>query len=137
MEPDASTLRRPDGGRWCDLAGAVLLAGDARNLPEMQRIAAALSEAAHVTVLVEAAVASQVEPFAAGGSARVSWLVRSDAERLRPRGERLAAAIHAWCAEWACAGDGAPPMCTVWLGAHTPARIVRMTRALLPAPPAS
>lgn len=134
MESDATPLRRPDGGRWCDLGGAVLLAGDARNLPEMRRIAAALSPAAHVTVLVEAAVASQVEPLPAGGAARVTWFVRSDGEGMRPRGERLATAIHAWCAEWACAADGSDPVCTVWLGARTPSRIVRMTRALLPTP---
>lgn len=133
MSPDASALRRPDGGLWCELEGAVLLGGDVRNLPEMRRIAGALTDAAHVTVLVEAPVASQVEEFAASRSgARVSWLVRSDGATVRPRGERLAAAIHAWCAEWACAPAGEATACTVWLGARTPARIVRMTQALLP-----
>jgi len=130
MTPDAVPLRRPDGGRWCDLEGAVLLGGDARNLPEMRRIAAALSPAAHATVLIEVDGADQVAPFD-GGAARVSWLDRKGVGGLRPRGERLAAAIHAWCAEWGC---GEAPVCTVWLGARTPSRIVRMTRALLPQP---
>lgn len=120
--------RRPDGGLWRDLEGAVLLGGDARNLPEMRRIVGALSPRAHVTVLIEAAADAQVEPFPAG-DARVCWLVRTAPGGLRPRGERLGAAIHAWCAEWAC---GEAPVCTVWLAARTPARVVRMTRALLP-----
>lgn len=128
MSSDAASLRRPDGGRWCDLQGAVLLGGDARNVAEMRRIAAALSPAAHATVLVEVCDTTEVVAFDAG-PARVSWLDRTGGGGLRPRGERLATAIHAWCAEWAC-GDA--PVCTVWLGARTPARIVRMTRALLP-----
>ncbi|MDQ1075971.1 MULTISPECIES: hypothetical protein [Microbacterium] len=130
MTPDAEHLRRPDGGCWCELEGAVLLGGDARNLPEMRRIAAALSPAAHVTIAIEMSGVREVEPFDAG-DARVSWLDRSVGGRIRPRGERLAQAIHAWCAEWAC---GESPVCTVWLGARTPTRIVRMTQALLPAP---
>lgn len=128
MLPDDSSLRRPDGGRWCDLEGAVLLGGDARNVPEMRRIAAALSPEAHATVLVEISGAGEIDPFDAP-SARVSWLDRTIDGELRPRGERLATAIHAWCAEWAC---GEAPVCTVWLGARTPSRIVRMTRAMLP-----
>lgn len=123
------SLRRPDGGRWCDLEGAVLLGGDARNTPEMRRIAAALSPGAHATVLVEICGAGEIEAFDAP-AARVSWLDRTIDGELRPRGERLATAIHAWCAEWAC---GEAPVCTVWLGARTPSRIVRMTRAMLPA----
>lgn len=130
MTPDAARLRRPDGGRWSELEGAVLLGGDARNLPEMRRIAAALSPGAHVTIVIETPEAREIESFDAG-DARVSWLVRSVGDGVRPRGERLAQAIHAWCAEWAC-GDS--PVCTVWLGARTPTRIVRMTQALLPAP---
>lgn len=128
MTTDATSPRRPDGGRWCDLEGAVLLGGDARNVVEMQRIAAALSPAAHVTVLVEVNDAREVGAIEAD-AARVTWLDRTLDGGLRPRGERLAQAIHAWCAEWAC---GEAPVCTVWLGARTPARIVRMTRALLP-----
>ena len=73
MTPDAASLRRPDGGRWCDLEGAVLLGGDARNLPAMQRIAAALTPAAHLTVLVEVNGSGEVGVFDAG-EARVSWL---------------------------------------------------------------
>jgi len=119
-----SSLRRPDGGLWSDLDGAVLLAGGAGDLAGMRRIAAALSPRAHATVLVEAADAPSPERLDALG-ARVTWLVRGD----RRHGERLAAAIHAWCAEWSCPGG---PVCTVWLAARTPARIVRMTRALLP-----
>lgn len=130
MSPNPSSARRPDGGRWSDLEGAVLLGGDAQNVPEMRRIAAALSPAAHLTVLVEVCGWEQVGVIDAG-EGRVSWLDRTIAGELRPRGERLAAAIHAWCAEWAC-GDA--PVCTVWLGARTPSRIVRMTRALLPEP---
>jgi NADPH-dependent ferric siderophore reductase len=130
MTPDAASLRRPDGGRWCDLEGAVLLGGDAQNLPEMRRIAAALSPAAHVTVLVEVCGSAQVGIIDAR-EGRVSWLDRTVDGGLRPRGERLAQAIHAWCAEWACGDD---PVCTVWLGARTPSRIVRMTQALLPEP---
>lgn len=129
MSPDAASLRRPDGGRWGDLEGAVLLGGDARNLAEMRRIAAALSPAVHATVVIEVDGADQIAPFD-GGGARVSWLDRAGAGGARPRGERLAAAIHAWCAEWGC---GEAPVCTVWLGARTPSRIVRMTQALLPA----
>lgn len=106
----------------------MLLGGDARNVVEMQRIAAALSPAAHVTVLVEVNDARDVGAIEAD-AARVTWLDRTLDGELRPRGERLAQAIHAWCAEWAC---GEAPVCTVWLGARTPARIVRMTRALLP-----
>lgn len=108
----------------------MLLGGDAQNLPEMRRIAAALSPAAHLTVLVEVCGSSQVGVIDAR-EGRVSWLDRSVEGGYRPRGERLAQAIHAWCAEWAC---GEAPMCTVWLGARTPSRIVRMTRALLPGP---
>jgi len=130
MSSDASSLRRPDGGLWRDLGGAVLLGGDALNVPEMRRIAAALSPEAHVTVLVEACGTDR-EGLIDAGDGRVTWLDRSSDGELRPRGERLAAAIHAWCAEWAC-GDA--PVCTVWLGARTPTRIVRMTRALLPEP---
>lgn len=131
MSPDAAALRRPDGGRWCDLEGAVLLGGDARNLPQMQQIVAALSPEVHATVLIEIEAIAQMRPVDAPPAARVSWLDRSLEGELRPRGERLAAAIHAWCNEWAC-GDA--PVCTVWLGARTPSRIVRMTRALLPEP---
>lgn len=130
MSTNPEPLRRPDGGLWCDLEGAVLLGGDARNIPEMRRIAAALSPAAHVTVVVEVCGSEQVGLIDAG-EGRVSWLDRSLEGELRPRGERLAQAIHAWCAEWACGDDA---VCTVWLGARTPARIVRMTRALLPEP---
>jgi len=130
MSSDTSSLRRPDGGLWSDLGGAVLLGGDALNLPEMRRIAAALSPAAHVTVLVEAFGANSAGLIDAGDG-RVTWLDRSAGGVVRPRGERLAAGIHAWCAEWAC---GEAPVCTVWLGARTPSRIVRMTRALLPEP---
>ncbi|KTR95723.1 hypothetical protein NS220_04885 [Microbacterium testaceum] len=128
MTPDATSLRRPDGGRWCDLEGAVFLGGDARNLGEMRRIAAALSPETHLTVAVEVCGWEQVGLLDAGDG-RVSWLDRTIDGTLRPRGERLAAAIHAWCAEWACGDD---PVCTVWLGARTPTRIVRMTQALLP-----
>lgn len=130
MSTNPEPLRRPDGGLWCDLEGAVLLGGDARNIPEMRRIAAALSPAAHVTVVVEVCGSEQVGLIDAG-EGRVSWLDRSLEGELRPRGERLAQAIHAWCAEWACGDDA---VCTVWLGARTPARIVRMTQALLPEP---
>lgn len=108
----------------------MLLGGDAQNLPEMRRIAAALSPAAHVTVLVEVCGSAQVGIIDAR-EGRVSWLDRSVDGGFRPRGERLAQAIHAWCAEWACGDD---PVCTVWLGARTPSRIVRMTQALLPEP---
>ncbi|KTS07632.1 hypothetical protein [Microbacterium testaceum] len=129
MSLDATPLRRPDGGRWSDLGGAVLLGGDARNLPEMRRIASALSPSVHLTVVVEICGREQVGVIDAGDG-RVSWLDRATDGAIRPRGERLAAAIHAWCAEWAC---GEAPVCTVWLGARTPTRIVRMTQALLPA----
>ena len=128
MSSDGPSLRRPDGGRWCDLEGAVLLGGDARNVPDLRRIVAALSPEAHATVLVEVCGVGEIEAFDAP-SARVSWLDRTLDGELRPRGERLAAAIHAWCAEWSC---GEAPVCTVWLGARTPSRIVRMTRAMLP-----
>jgi len=128
MSSDGPSLRRPDGGRWCDLEGAVLLGGDARNVPDMRRIVASLSPEAHATVLVEVRGVGEIEAFDAP-SARVSWLDRTLDGELRPRGERLAAAIHAWCAEWSC---GEAPVCTVWLGARTPSRIVRMTRAMLP-----
>ncbi len=130
MALDPRVLRRPDGGLWSDLEGAVLLGGDARNVPEMRRIAAALSPAAHLTVIVEICGSAQLGVIDAGDG-RVSWLDRTLDGELRPRGERLAQAIHAWCAEWACGDDA---VCTVWLGARTPARIVRMTRALLPEP---
>ncbi|KQM37524.1 hypothetical protein SAMN04487788_2143 [Microbacterium testaceum StLB037] len=130
MGSESSSLRRPDGGLWRDLEGAVLLGGDARNVAEMRRIAAALSPHVHATVLVEVCGTAEIEPFDTGAG-RVSWLDRTLGGELRPRGERLAQAIHAWCAEWAC-GDA--PLCTVWLGARTPSRIVRMTRALLPEP---
>lgn len=130
MSSEASPLLRPDGGFWHDLEGAVLLGGDARNVPEMRRIAAALSPQVHATVLVEVCGAAEVGIIDAG-EGRVSWLDRTVDGELRPRGERLAQAIHAWCAEWAC-GDA--PVCTVWLGARTPSRIVRMTQALLPQP---
>ncbi|WP_043361394.1 SIP domain-containing protein [Microbacterium testaceum] len=128
MTPDATSLRRPDGGRWCDLEGAVFLGGDVRNLPAMRRIAAALPPEAHLTVVVEVCGWEEVGVIDAGDG-RVSWLDRTTDGAMRPRGERLAAAIHAWCAEWACGDD---PVCTVWLGARTPTRIVRMTQALLP-----
>ncbi len=107
----------------------MLLGGDARNLPEMRRIAAALSAAAHVTVVVEVCGSGEIGVIDAR-EGRVSWLDRTREDgALRPRGERLAQAVHAWCAEWACGDD---PVCTVWLGARTPSRIVRMTQALLP-----
>jgi len=106
----------------------VLLGGDAGSIPQMRRIAQALPPSAHVTVLVEVCGSREVGVIDAG-EGRVSWLDRSVDGGLRPRGERLAQAIHAWCAEWACGDD---PVCTVWLGARTPARIVRMTQALLP-----
>lgn len=130
MSANPPPLRRPDGGLWRDLEGAVLLGGDARNIPEMRRIAAALSPAAHVTVVVEVCGPDRAGGIDAG-EGRVSWLDRSLDGELRPRGERLAQAIHAWCAEWACGDDA---VCTVWLGARTPSRIVRMTQALLPEP---
>ncbi|MDU0346303.1 hypothetical protein RWH44_11400 [Microbacterium sp. KSW2-29] len=130
MDAKPEMLRRPDGGLWRDLEGAVLLGGDAQNVPEMRRIAAALSPVAHLTVVVEVCGSDQVGVIDAGDG-RVSWLDRALEGELRPRGERLAQAIHAWCAEWAC---GEAPVCTVWLGARTPSRIVRMTQALLPEP---
>ncbi len=106
----------------------MFLGGDERNLPEMRRIAAALSPDAHLTVVVEVCGSERVGVLDARDG-RVSWLDRRTDGATRPRGERLAAAIHAWCAEWACGDD---PVCTVWLGARTPTRIVRMTQALLP-----
>ncbi|BFM25889.1 hypothetical protein [Microbacterium sp. che218] len=130
MAAEDHAAKRPDGGRWGDIEGAVLLGGDAQNVAEMRRIAAALSPSVHLTVVVEVCGAAEVGVVDAGDG-RVSWLDRTIDGELRPRGERLAQAIHAWCAEWAC-GDA--PMCTVWLGARTPSRIVRMTRALLPEP---
>lgn len=129
MTPDAAPLRRPDGGRWSDLEGAVLLGGDASSVPRMRRIVAVLPPSAHVTVLVEVCGAHEIAVIDVR-EARVSWLDRSIDGELRPRGERLAQAIHAWCAEWACGDDA---VCTVWLGARTPSRIVRMTQAMLPA----
>ncbi|WP_295790999.1 hypothetical protein, partial [uncultured Microbacterium sp.] len=101
MALDPRVLRRPDGGLWSDLEGAVLLGGDAGNVPEMQRIAAALSPAVHLTVVVEVCGFAQLGVIDAG-EGRVSWLDRTLDGELRPRGERLAQAIHAWCAEWAC-----------------------------------
>ncbi|MFJ4038529.1 SIP domain-containing protein [Microbacterium sp. NPDC090007] len=130
MSSNDGARRRPDGGRWRDLEGAVLLGGDERNVPEMRRIAAALPPTVHLTVVVEVSGPARIGVIDAG-EGRVSWLDRTVDGGLRPRGERLARAIHAWCAEWACGED---PACTVWLGARTPARIVRMTRALLPDP---
>lgn len=127
-------MTRDDREKWADVRGAVLLAGDAQSLPDMLAVADLLPPAAHATMLIEAFAAAQICEVAVRDDIRVSWLVRSDAGHdrdARSRGERLATAIHAWCAEWACSADGEAPQCTVWLAAHMPTRIVRMTRALI------
>jgi NADPH-dependent ferric siderophore reductase len=121
-----------DAQRWAAVRGAMLLAGDAHSLPEMLDIAAALSVDVHATILIEVFAGVQVRPVAVRDGIRVTWLVRAHGEEgARARGHRLAAAVEAWCAEWACTVDGAPPDCTVWLAARTPPRVVRMARALI------
>lgn len=127
-------MTKIDDRVWASVGGPVLLAGDAENVPEMCDILARLPHDAHTTVLIEVFAAAQIDEIPVPGDIRVTWLVRSNAGADRDacaKGARLAAAIHAWCAEWACSPDGRSPACTVWLGARTPARIVRMTRALI------
>lgn len=127
-------MTRTDADRWAGVRGAVLIAGAVESLPDMLEVVEVLPAEVHATVLVEVFAASEIVEVAVRGDIRVSWLVRSDAGHdrdARSRGQRLAVAIHAWCAEWSCSTDGSTPRCTVWLAPHLPSRIIRMTRALI------
>lgn len=101
----------------------------------MRRIAEAVPAETRVTMLIEAFAPRQVHEVKVPDGVLVTWLLRGrgmfdDAPRVvRSRGDRLGAAVHAWCTEWA-PGAGAPHA-TVWLAVGTPPRIARMVRAML------
>ncbi|MDQ1130736.1 SIP domain-containing protein [Microbacterium sp. SORGH_AS_0888] len=131
MDMAAGPFLEPD---WDTLTGAVLLAGDANDVPDMVRIAERLPVEVSVTVLIEAFATIQRHRVRVPEHVSVTWLVRDrqpcDPSPLavRGRGERLAMGVYAWCAEWAC--DPAVH-CTVWLGPRTAPHIVRMAQAHL------
>jgi NADPH-dependent ferric siderophore reductase len=124
---------------WEKVTGAVLLAGDCHSISEMQAVARRLGPDTHATMLVEAFSRVQVYRVKVPAHVSVIWLVRdresfdSSPCGVRTRGQRLATAIYAWCAEWACTTGPATADCTVWLASRMPPHIVRMTRSLLDA----
>jgi NADPH-dependent ferric siderophore reductase len=125
-----------DDVRWSSVEGPVLLAGDSQSVPEMQRIASQLPAGVPATMLVEAFSPMQVHHVEVPAHVAVCWLVRDTGGGEGPahsRGQRLATAVHAWCAEWACLSGPDTPDCIVWLAARTPPRVVRMARAMLDA----
>ncbi|MEV7692534.1 SIP domain-containing protein [Microbacterium sp. NPDC089189] len=134
MDPDNASRPEP---AWEHLTGAVLLAGDAQDVPAMLEIAERLHPDVAATILIEAFSTVQRYRLRVPGHVSVTWLVRDRQPcdpspcGIRGRGERLAVGVYAWCAEWACA-DGADTVpCTVWLGPRTSPHIVRMAQAQL------
>ena len=119
-------LEDPD---WSRIEGAVLIAGDVADADAIADICTRLPWDAEGVVLLEAAARIQVRHIDVPHGVSVRWLLRGDDAAGRPRGERLAGAVHAWCVEWTCSEP--PAQWTLWLGAHTPPRVARMARSLL------
>ena len=121
---------------WERLSGPALIAGDARDIAMITEVCARLPWDAQGLVVLEAAGRVQMRPIDRPDGVAVHWLLRGDGADARPRGERLAMAVHAWCVEWTCTEP--PAAWTVWLGPHTPPRVATMARSLLGvgAPPA-
>jgi len=135
-----SLTRDPHAPQWEDIHGAILLAGDANDIPEMVDIAWRLPGCASVTMFIEAATPVQVQHVDVPENVGVTWLVRGAPGISHPAGRggaRLGMAVHAWCAEWACPSADPdrelPIPCTAWLGPRTSSHVVRMTRALVEA----
>ncbi|MGW8482208.1 SIP domain-containing protein [Microbacterium sp. NPDC055903] len=118
-----------DDPDWENLGGPALIAGDSHDLQTIRSICARLPWDAQGVVLLEAAARIQIRHIDVPEGVSVRWLMRGDGTQARLRGERLAAAVHAWCVEWTC---GEPAMeWTVWLGPHIPPRVAQMARSLL------
>ncbi|MFT4307031.1 MAG: SIP domain-containing protein [Microbacterium sp.] len=131
MDVAGDSFIEPD---WDALTGAVLLAGDANDVPAMAAIAERVPESTHVTMLIESFATIQRHRVRVPEHVAVTWLIRDRQPcdpspcAVRGRGERLAVGVYAWCAEWAC---DAAVHCTVWLGPRTSPHIVRMAQAQL------
>ncbi|MFF5625263.1 MULTISPECIES: SIP domain-containing protein [unclassified Microbacterium] len=126
MSTACEHLEDPD---WESIEGAVLIAGDAADAVFIAGICARLPWDAQGVVLLEAAARIQLRHIDVPDGVSVRWLMRGDGIRQHVKGERLAAAVHAWCVEWTCTEP--PAQWTVWLGPHTPPRVARMARSLL------
>lgn len=126
MSSACEHLEDPD---WDSIEGAVLIAGDAADVPAIAGIAERLPWDAEGVILVEAAARIQFRHIEVPDGVSVRWLLRGDGIRQHAKGERLATAVHSWCVEWTCSEP--PAQWTVWLGAHTPSHVARMARSLL------
>lgn len=119
-------LEEPD---WENIAGTVLIAGDAADADLIARISSRLAWDVQGVILLEADARTSFRHIDVPDGVSVRWLVRGDGTRAHNRGERLAKAVHAWCVEWTCSEP--PAQWTVWLGPHTPPHVARMARSLL------
>ncbi|WP_159499283.1 SIP domain-containing protein [Microbacterium sp. 18062] len=132
MELASPSRSEPD---WESIEGAVLLAGDAHDVPTMVAIARRLSPEVTASILIESFTTIQRHRVRVPENVAVTWLIRerrgcdSSPCAVRGRGERLAVGIYAWCAEWVVDDETTP--CTVWLGPRTSPHIVRMAQAQL------
>ncbi|MBN9178214.1 MAG: SIP domain-containing protein [Microbacterium sp.] len=77
-----------------------LIAGDAGDLPFLDRLLSRLPSDAYGQVFIEVATAFQITELPAPVGMTVTWLVNNSATRAEPRGELAARAAVAWVAEW-------------------------------------
>ncbi|MBM7801570.1 NADPH-dependent ferric siderophore reductase [Curtobacterium luteum] len=107
----------------------VLVAGSARDLPEIRRQLLELPDDAYGQVFVEVAVDEEVRILPAPPGVAVTWLVRSTrASRVATlafadHGEVLAEAVTAWAGEWCVVG--CEPCTSVWIGCAESAWVER------------
>jgi len=125
----ATAFEHREDPDWANLAGPVLIAGDAHDVPVIVEVCRLLPWDAMGTVLLEVSAPIQKRRIDVPEGVSVRWLVRGEGTAARARGERLGMAVHGWCMEWACAEPHV--QWTVWLGAHTPPHVAKSARSLL------
>ncbi|GGA69053.1 hypothetical protein GCM10011490_19490 [Pseudoclavibacter endophyticus] len=101
-----------------------LIAGDSVDLPLVAGIVSRLPVDAYGQVFVEVEHSAQVEVWTLPDNVAISWFVRDGADGIAPRGERLAAAVRGWMAEWMPEAEGAREAPSVmWIGCSASEKI--------------
>ncbi len=97
-----------------------LIAGDAGDLPLLERLLSRLPADAYGQVFVEVTTAFQITELPAPVGMTVTWLVDKPATQAEPRGELAARAAVAWVAEWMPESrDAHEAPYVMWIGGTT------------------
>lgn len=118
-------------------AERVLIAGDAADLPVIERLLLELPRRVHGQVFIEVFDAGDIRPIAAPPRLTVTWLPRTErgraggAEGWPERGRVLVRAVQAWLAEWGLGAElDGDARCAAWLGGRGSESAFRLAEEL-------